>query len=71
MWLNPRHRHVRLLRALSRRWQRRLIFTGGALIVGVVAVGLARAADLAMHDFQQILRHAPYIAVLLTPLGLG
>jgi H+/Cl- antiporter ClcA len=71
MWLNPRLRHLRLLRALSRRWQRRVIFTGGALIVGLAAVGLARAADLAMHDFQQILRHAPYIAVLLTPLGFG
>jgi NADPH:quinone reductase-like Zn-dependent oxidoreductase len=59
MWLNPRHRHVRLLRALSRRWQRRVTFTGGALIVGLAAVGLARAADLAMRDFQQILRHAP------------
>ena len=71
MWLNPGHRHVRLLRALSRRWQRRVIFTGGALIVGLAAVGLARAADLAMRDFQQILRHAPYIAVVLTPLGFG
>src|SRR5512142_951240 len=71
MWLNPGHRHVRLLRALSRRWQRRLIFTGGALVVGLVAVGLARLADMAMHDFEQVLRHIPYIALMLTPLGFG
>src|ERR1700744_3996003 len=64
-------RHVRLLRRLSRRWQRRLIFTGGALAVGLAAVGLARAADGAQHAFQQILRHAPYAAFALTPLGFA
>ncbi|HSM95044.1 MAG TPA: chloride channel protein [Rhizomicrobium sp.] len=64
-------RHLRIARVLSRRWQRRLIFTGGALIVGLAAVGLARAADMAMHDFQQIERHVPYIAFALTPLGFG
>jgi H+/Cl- antiporter ClcA len=64
-------RHIRIARIYSRRWQRRLIFTGGALVVGVVAVGLARAADFAQHDFQQILRHVPYIAFALTPLGFG
>jgi H+/Cl- antiporter ClcA len=65
------HRHIRIARVLSRRWQRRLIFTGGALVVGLAAVGLARAADMAMHDFQQVVRHVPYIALALTPLGFG
>jgi H+/Cl- antiporter ClcA len=69
MFLLPRH--YRIARVLSRRWQRRLIFTGGALIVGLVAVGLARAADGAQHAFQQVLRHAPYAAFALTPLGFG
>ena len=64
-------RHVRLLRRLSRRWQRRLIFTGGALAVGIAAVGLARAADGAQHAFQQVLRHVPYGAFALTPLGFA
>jgi H+/Cl- antiporter ClcA len=64
-------RHVRLLRRLSRRWQRRLIFTGGALAVGIAAVGLARAADGAQHAFQQVLRHVPYAAFALTPLGFA
>ncbi|MGN6515535.1 MAG: chloride channel protein [Rhizomicrobium sp.] len=64
-------RHLRIARLLSRRWQRRLIFTGGALVVGLAAVGLARAADLAMHDFQQLVRHVPYIALAVTPLGFG
>ncbi|HEY2070450.1 MAG TPA: chloride channel protein [Rhizomicrobium sp.] len=64
-------RHTRTLRALSRRWQRRAIFTVGALAVGIAAVGLAYAADGAQHAFQQILRHVPYGAFLVTPLGFG
>src|ERR1700761_9369770 len=68
-FLTPRNH--RLLRITSRRWQRRLIFTGGALAVGLAAVGLARAADGAQHAFQQILRHAPYAPFALTPLGFA
>jgi len=64
-------RHVRIARLYSRRWQRRLIFTGGALAVGVTAVGLARASDGAQHAFQQVLRHVPYGAFALTPLGFA
>jgi H+/Cl- antiporter ClcA len=65
------HRHIRILRMLSRRWQRRVIFTVGALAVGISAVLLARAADGASHIFQQFLRHVPYGAFALTPLGFG
>ena len=58
------------LARVSRRWQRRLIFTGGALAVGLMAFGLARAADGAQHIFQQFLRHVPYGEFVVTPLGL-
>jgi H+/Cl- antiporter ClcA len=64
-------RHIRLLRALSRRWQRRLIFTLGAFAVGITAVGLAYAADGAQHAFRQVVRHVPYGAFILTPFGFG
>src|SRR5690242_16948971 len=67
----PATHHIRLLRALSRRWQRRLIFTVGALAVGLAGVGLAYAADGAQHAFQQLLRHYPYAPFLVTPLGFG
>jgi H+/Cl- antiporter ClcA len=69
--MNLPRRHVRIARLYSRRWQRRFIFTGGALVVGLVAVGLARLADGATHAFQQVLRHAPYVAFALTPIGFG
>ena len=71
MWLPLKLRHVRILRALSRRWRRRMIFTGGALAVGLMAFGLARAADGAQHIFQQFLRHVPYGGFALTPLGFA
>ncbi len=64
-------RLTRLFRAYSRRWQRRLIFTGGALIVGLAAVGLARAADGAQYAFRQILERYPCAPFLLTPLGFA
>jgi len=48
-----------------------MIFTGGAVAVGLAAVGLAVAADGMQHAFKQILRHAPYAYFLLTPLGFG
>ena len=71
MWFPIKLRYIRTLRALSRRWQRRLIFTAGALAVGLAAVGLAYAADGAQHAFQQVLRHYPYAPFALTPLGMA
>lgn len=64
-------RHIRLLRALSRRWQRRAIFTIGAFAVGLAAVGLALASDGALHAFHELFRKAPYAALLITPLGFA
>jgi H+/Cl- antiporter ClcA len=64
-------RHIRILRKLSRRWQRRAVFAAGALSVGIVAVGMAYASDGALHIFRQFQRHVPYGAFILTPLGFG
>ncbi len=41
------------------------------MAVGLAAVGLARAADGAQHAFHQFLRHVPYGAFVLTPLGFA
>lgn len=67
----PRIRVLRLMRALSRRWQRRMIFMVGGLVVGVTAIGLAVASDYAQKLFHTVLDQSPYVGLALTPLGFG
>lgn len=64
-------RHLRILRALSRRWRRRMIFMAGGLVVGGAAVALALASNEAQDAFRQLLRPYPYAAFLVTPLGFA
>ncbi|MBU6298621.1 MAG: chloride channel protein [Alphaproteobacteria bacterium] len=64
-------RHVRLLRVLSRRWQRHFIFMMGGLVVGLAGVGMAFAADAAQAAFRSALHVSPYAGFILTPLGFG
>lgn len=51
-------------------WRLRLVFWVGALIVGVVAVIFAKAADLADHSFTRLLDDYPWLPFILTPAGL-
>jgi H+/Cl- antiporter ClcA len=64
-------RRTRILLVHSRRWQRRLIFIAGGLVVGLMAVGLALAADLMQRGFKVIAAHWPYAPFIVTPLGFG
>ena len=64
-------RRLRFLRALSRRWQRRVIFIAGGLCVGLVAIGLAWASDYAQMLFRELLARFHYAAFIVTPLGFG
>ncbi len=64
-------RHMRLVRILSRRWQRRLIFMAGGIAVGLMAIGLAIAADYVQARFQALIKLSPYAAFVVTPLGFG
>ncbi|MBS0469770.1 MAG: chloride channel protein [Proteobacteria bacterium] len=64
-------RHTRTLRVYSRRWQRRLIFMVGGLVVGLAAVGLAVAADKMQDLFKAMDGRWPYAPLLVTPLGFG
>ncbi|MEZ5462255.1 chloride channel protein [Dokdonella sp.] len=50
------------------QWQRRVLFWSGAILVGLAAVGFAKAADHAYALFQSIVRHNGYWPFLLTPL---
>lgn len=54
-----------------RLWRRQLAFWAGGLALGVVAVGLAQAADYAQEGFSWILQRWWWAPFLLTPLGLA
>lgn len=62
---------MRLLRILSHRWQRQIIFIAGGLSVGLVAIGLAIASDYAQGLFHRLVAHFPLAAFVVTPLGFG
>jgi H+/Cl- antiporter ClcA len=67
----PSVRQLRFLRALSRRWQRRIIFIAGGLCVGLAAIGLATASDYAQALFHNLLARFHYAGFIVTPLGFG
>jgi H+/Cl- antiporter ClcA len=69
VFLSPRR--VRVLLVHSRRWQRRAVFMAGGLVVGLVAVGLAIAADATQDIFHRVAGRWPYAPLLVTPLGFG
>ncbi len=64
-------RHMRILRALSRRWRRRFIFMAGGLVVGGAAVGLAIASDAVQEGFAHFLKAWSPGAFVVTPLGFA
>jgi len=66
-----KHRETRLLIIQSGRWRRRLVFVAGGIAVGLAAVVLTIAADLAQQGFQWVIARWPYAPLLVTPLGFG
>ena len=52
-------------------WKRRLIFWGGAVCVGMVAVLFAVASAYANDIFHDLINVSPYLPLLVTPLGLA
>ncbi len=62
---------LRALRVHSYRWQRRLIFAVGGLVVGLLAVGLALCANEAQTLFKTLVAQWPYAPLLVTPMGFG
>lgn len=56
---------------LSRRFQRRVTFVAGGLIVGLTAAGLAIAADYAQATFHGFSDKWPWAPLLMTPLGFA
>lgn len=70
-----RRRHMRHLRRSARitteQWRRKLACWAAAVIVGVVAVGFAMAADAAATLRNHIIAISPWIMLALTPAGLA
>ncbi len=66
-----RLRRVRRLPLVSPRlWLRRIAFWAGAVLVGVVAIAFARAADAAGAAFQFVIVRQPLLVLLMAPAGI-
>ncbi len=68
MVLSRRSRHMLLSRPL---WNRRIWFLGGALAVGIAAIGFALGANFANAFFLAMLKRYPYAPLILTPLSFA
>ncbi len=62
-----RNRHRFFKRAI---WRTRLIFWGGAILVGLVAAVFAKMAESADLFFHSVIQINPYLPLVITPLGL-
>ena len=51
-------------------WKTRLIFWGGAVLVGVVAAIFALLGDKADHVYRDVFVRSPWLSLVITPAGL-
>ena len=69
-WLTLKHPALRRRnQAYVKVWLGRLVLWGGAVGVGMLAVGFAHLSDLAIHHFRAAAADHPWWPFLLTPLG--
>lgn len=52
-------------------WLRRLVLWGGAVCVGVVAIGFAMGAEQANVLLHRMVGYSPYLPLVITPAGLA
>ncbi|MBW4055656.1 MAG: chloride channel protein [Proteobacteria bacterium] len=52
-------------------WRRRMVFWGGAVAVGFVAVFFSISSEYANRLFQWMLEYSPILPLFITPLGLA
>lgn len=64
-------RHFRLLLVHSGKWQQRLTFLLGGLVVGLLAVVLTVGSDSAQAWFRGLTARWPYLPLLVTPAGFA
>ncbi|GGY27217.1 chloride channel protein [Paludibacterium paludis] len=71
---NPRHWVKRRLRFLQRSillWRRRVPIWSGGILIGLMAVVLAKGSHISHELFYQAYSHSVWWALLITPAGLG
>ncbi|ACI50400.1 Chloride channel core [Gluconacetobacter diazotrophicus PA1 5] len=70
-----RIRHMRHLRRSARvttaQWRRKIVYWAAAIVVGLVAVGFATAADAAAALRTRLVHWDPWIMLAITPAGLA
>lgn len=67
---HPLKVHLRGRRRLLRAWRTRAVFWCGAVLVGLAAVGFAKACEWAITLHAGIAQRWPYLVPLLTPVAL-
>ncbi|MDD2582950.1 MAG: chloride channel protein, partial [Desulfuromonadaceae bacterium] len=69
---NPlRIRLTRQARLSAHVWRRRMVFWGGAVAVGFIAVFFSISSEYANRLFQWMLEYSPILPLFITPLGLA
>jgi H+/Cl- antiporter ClcA len=70
--LNRRSRKISRQMFFSRTmWSRRLWFLGGAIVVGLVSVGFALAANAANAAFHRLATHGMWVPFVIVPAGFA
>ena len=54
----------------GRHWAPRIVFWGGAVLVGLSAVALTQLGNLANTSFLMLYQHWPWVPFLVSPAGL-
>jgi len=53
------------------QWKARLVFWGGAILVGLISALFSLGSEMASHLFNHIKSASPYLPLLITPAGLA
>jgi H+/Cl- antiporter ClcA len=69
--MHPEVRRLKSRFLKPKAWRMRLVFWGGAILVGLVAAIFALMADQADHAFRNIISFNKYLPLIITPLGFA
>lgn len=69
--MHPEVRRLKSRFLKPQAWRMRLVFWGGAILVGLVAAVFALMADQADHTFRNIISYNKYLPLIITPLGFA